>query len=197
MSASKFTLEGEHGLSKGCLRLEAILAVADRPLSSQELVAAVGVREDEMPSLMQELEHTLRGHALRLRDSGGRFALVTNEEVGEVVASFLESDLARPLSKAALETVAIVAYMQPISRGQVSEVRGVNSEGVIRSLCQRGYLVSQQAENAAGHEPALLRTTPLFLQRFGLHGLEDLEPLARFVPDVDVIETLEEARRRQ
>jgi len=184
-------------LAPEVLRLEAILAVADRPLSPSELAGAARTSESEIPALLEELSRALQGHALCLKTEQNQIAMVTHRDLGDVVASFLESDLSRPLSKAAIETLAIVAYMQPISRGQVSEVRGVNSEGVIRTLCQRGYLVSERTKDGTAHEPALLATTSLFLERFGLESLESLEPLAQFVPDVDAIEALEGARRNQ
>jgi len=117
-------------------------------------------------------------------------------ELAAYVERFVRDGQSSRLSAAALETVAIIAYKQPISRAQVASIRGVNVDGVIRTLTQRGYVVEVGRDPGPG-QAVLFGTTPEFLERLGLDSLEDLPPLAEYVPGSDVVEALEGGLRAE
>ena len=171
----------------GALRpaLEAVLMVADVPLDHLALAAAVGHPAEavraELAALAVEYDEHGRGFELRLVAGGWRYS--TREEHAGVVERFvLEGQHAR-LTQAALETLAVVAYKQPVSRARVSAVRGVNVDGVVRTLLARGLV------EEAGRDPetsaVLYRTTTYFLERIGLTSLDELPELAPMLPDLD------------
>src|SRR4051794_35771589 len=171
--------------------LEAVLMVADQPLDHLTLAAAVGhpperVR-DALAALAEEYADQRRGFDLRNVAGGWRF--FTREELAPVVERFvLEGQQAR-LTQAALETLAVVAYRQPVSRARVSAIRGVNVDGGMRTLVTRGLV------EEAGHDPestaVLYRTTAYFLERIGVTSLSDLPELAPMLPDLDDFDDLD------
>lgn len=168
--------------------LEALLLLADEPRRTAELAAAVGepesVVEDSLAELVAFYDETGRG--FELRQIGGGWRYYTREEHAELIAaSVLEGQQAR-LSQAALETLAVIAYTQPISRGRVSAVRGVNVDGVIRTLLARGLVeeAGQDAESGA----VVFVTTSYFLERMGLRSLGDLPALAPHLPEAEALE---------
>ncbi|WP_337063242.1 SMC-Scp complex subunit ScpB [Kineococcus sp. G2] len=166
--------------------IEAVLMVADEPVGAEALARATGESPDEVDLLLRELagEYTEDGRGFELRESGGGWRVYSRAEHADVVEAFLLDGQTAKLTQAALETLAIVAYRQPVSRARVSAVRGVSVDGVMRTLLTRGLVAEAGVEATSG--ATLYRTTEEFLQRMGLERLEDLPPLAPFLPeDVD------------
>jgi segregation and condensation protein B len=165
--------------------LEAILMVADQPLNEYSLATAVGYPTGEVAEALIALatEYDESGRGFELRNVAGGWRFYTREQFAPVVEKFvLEGQQAR-LTQAALETLAVVAYKQPVSRSRVSAIRGVNVDGVMRTLLTRGLVeeVGTDAETGAH----LYRTTSYFLERIGVTSLDQLPELAPFVPDMD------------
>lgn len=172
--------------------IEAVVMAAVEPVEPRllaELVELPVTRVEELcAQLAEEYEREGRGFVLA-RVAGGYRYQTHPDEVAYVERFVLDGQHAR-LSPAALETLAIVAYKQPVSRAQISAIRGVDADGVLRTLVVRGYVAE------IGHDPGpgratLYGTTPAFLERLGLDSLRDLPPLADFVPAADVVEALE------
>ncbi len=166
--------------------IEAVLMVADEPVGVQALARATGEQPDEVDLLLRELagEYAEAGRGFELREAGGGWRVYSRPEHADVVEAFLLDGQTAKLTQAALETLAIVAYRQPVSRARVSAVRGVSVDGVMRTLLTRGLVTEAGVEATSG--ATLYRTTDEFLQRMGLDGLDDLPPLAPFLPeDVD------------
>lgn len=172
--------------------IEAVVMAAVEPVEPRllaELVELPVTRVEELcAQLAEEYEREGRGFVLA-RVAGGYRYQTHPDEIAYVERFVLEGQHAR-LSPAALETLAIVAYKQPVSRAQISAIRGVDADGVLRTLVARGYVAE------IGHDPGpgratLYGTTPAFLERLGLDSLRDLPPLADFVPAADVVEALE------
>ena len=159
--------------------LEALLFVAERPLSRREIAALADVPRDVVDARLGDLEVTLRGRGLRLLATGDRVELATAPEAGGLIARYLGVDAVR-LSPASLETLAIVAYRQPVTKAAVERIRGVDSDYTIRSLLHR-RLVTELGRAASPGRPILYGTGFDFLERFGLASLEELPPLD---PDV-------------
>lgn len=168
---------GENSFSSNLVAaLEALLFVATEPTSPAQLASALGVSATEVERGLQELEARLREGGLRLQRHGGRVQWTTAPELAETVERFLGLEATARLSRAALETLAIIAYQQPVTRPYVESVRGVNSDGVMKSLLAKGLI--QEVGRAEGPgRPILYGTSPDFLQYFGLNSLADLPPL--------------------
>jgi segregation and condensation protein B len=174
--------------------LEALLMVADQPLDDYTLATAVGYPTAEVAEALGALaaEYDEQGRGFELRNVAGGWRFYTREEFAPVVEAFvLEGQQAR-LTQAALETLAVVAYKQPVSRSRVSAIRGVNVDGVMRTLLTRGLV--EEAGTDAETGAHLYRTTGYFLERIGVTSLDQLPELAPFVPDMDDVD-LEEAVR--
>lgn len=159
--------------------LEAVLFVADEPLSTATLAVAVERDRATVERLLEDLATVYegRGAGVVLRRVAGGWRLSTHPEASPVVERFVLSSRHTRLTRAALETLAIVAYKQPVTRHQVASIRGVNSEGVLRALVNRGLLAEVGREEGPGR-PVLYGTTPEFLERLGLDSVADLPPLA-------------------
>ena len=172
--------------------VEAILMVADSPvdphLLAQVTETAPAVMEQLLAEMAAAYEAEQRGFVL-VKIAGGYRFQSHPDLTGYVERFVLEGQSAR-LSSAALETLAIVAYKQPISRAQVASIRGVNVDGVIRTLEQRGY-IAEIARDPGPGQAVLFGTTAQFLERLGLGSVDDLPPIAAFVPGADVVEALE------
>lgn len=157
---------------------EALLFIAERPLSTAELAELSGVpglqAEAELAALAERLADDARG--LRIQHHGDAWQLVTAPEVGARLATYAAREEAR-LSPAALEALAVIAYRQPCTRGDVERIRGVDSDYVIRSLLHRRLVVEVGRRDTPGR-PVLFGTTFTFLERFGLTSLDDLPPLS-------------------
>ena len=172
--------------------IEAILLVAVEPLPPQllaELVEEPVERVDEaLDELAASYEREQRGFVLARIAGGAR--LQTHPDLAPYVERFANRDVSHRLSTAALETLAIVAYRQPVSRGQISALRGVNVDGVTRLLEQRGYIAVVGHAEGPG-QPALFGTTDLFLERLGLNSLAQLPAVEDFLPGPEVAGDLE------
>ena len=173
--------------------LEAVLMVADQPLDEATLATAVGYPVGEVAEALAALatEYAESGRGFELRNVAGGWRYYTREELAPVVERFvLEGQQAR-LTQAALETLAVVAYKQPVSRSRVSAIRGVNVDGVMRTLLTRGLV--EEAGTDAETGAHLYRTTSYFLERIGITALDQLPELAPFVPDMDDLDFEEAA----
>jgi segregation and condensation protein B len=178
--------------------LEAMLFVAEDPIPAGELaevlelpVAAVAA---ELAAYRAALE--TEGRGLVLKEIAGGWRLFTHPDTHPYLERFAATDRVTRLSKAALETLAVVAYRQPVSRGQVAEIRGVDSERALRTLERRGLIV--EVGTAPGPGQALLYgTTPLFLEKLGVRALDELPPLADHVPPAEVVDALERPFRAE
>ncbi len=156
--------------------LEALLFVAERPLTRREISALTGTTPETVDARLGDLEVELRQRGIRLLSAGDRVQLSTAPEAGALIARYVGMDGVR-LSPASLETLAIVAYRQPITRGAIERIRGVDSDHVLRSLLHR-RLVTEQGRAGSAGRPILYGTGFDFLERFGLTSLDDLPPLA-------------------
>jgi segregation and condensation protein B len=157
--------------------LESLLFVADGPVSAGRLAEALEIAPEAVLVLLRELESTYAGRGLALQWSGGNTVqLTTTPAAAEAIERFLGLEATSRLTTASLEALAIIAYRQPVSRPQVDSIRGVNSDGVIRTLLSKGLIEDVGRAQAPGR-PILYGTTPTFLQYFGLVSLEDLPEL--------------------
>jgi len=171
--------------------LEAVLMVADQPLDHLTLATAVGYPAGEVQAALHGLaeEYAEQGRGFDLRNVAGGWRYYTREDLAPVVEKFvLEGQQAR-LTQAALETLAVVAYKQPVSRARVSAIRGVNVDGVMRTLVSRGLV--EEAGHDAETTATLYRTTSYFLERIGVTSLEDLPELAPFLPEMGELDDLD------
>jgi len=157
-------------------KIEAMLFVSAEPVPAAQLASALDVNATVIERGLKELEDSLALRGLRLQRSGGRVQLTTAPELAAQVERFLGLEAVTHLSRAALETLAIIAYQQPCTRPQVDSLRGVNSDGMMKSLLSKGLI--QEAGRADGPgRPILYSTTPEFLQHFGLGSILELPPL--------------------
>jgi segregation and condensation protein B len=168
--------------------LEAVLMVAEQPVEELQLAAALELPVHRVTELLAELvvdyDSTERGFELR-RVAGG-WRVFSRPEHAPVIERFVLDGQTAKLSQAALETLAIVAYRQPVSRARVSAVRGVNVDAVMRTLVTRGLV--EEAGNDPETGAVLYRTTELFLHKLGLTSLEELPALAPYLPEVDALD---------
>ncbi|HEX2849284.1 MAG TPA: SMC-Scp complex subunit ScpB [Acidimicrobiales bacterium] len=172
--------------------IEAILMVADEPIPPDLLAQVLEVSTVRVEELCRELatRYAVDDRGFQLVRVAGGYRYQSHPDMAAYVERFvLEGQTAR-LSAAALETLAIVAYKQPVSRAQVSAIRGVNVDGVMRTLQQRGYVAEVGRDPGPG-QAVLYGTTPLFLEKLGLDSTDQLPPLGEFVPGPEVVEALE------
>ncbi|WP_137295397.1 SMC-Scp complex subunit ScpB [Nocardioides dongxiaopingii] len=165
--------------------LEAVLMVADQPLDETTLATAVGYPGEEVTAALTALaaEYDEQGRGFELRNLAGGWRYYTREAYAAVVEGFvLEGQQAR-LTQAALETLAVVAYKQPVTRARVSAIRGVNVDGVMRTLLSRGLV--EEAGRDGEHGATLYRTSSYFLERIGVQSIDELPELAPYLPDMD------------
>lgn len=168
--------------------LEAVLMVADQPLEAVTLATAVGYPVGEVTDALDALaaEYAEQGRGFELRNVGGGWRYYTRDEYAAVVEGFVLDGQQARLTRAALETLAVVAYKQPVSRARVSAIRGVNVDGVIRTLLNRGLVEEAGQDHETGAH--LYRTTGYFLERIGVTSIDDLPELAPYLPDMDDLE---------
>jgi segregation and condensation protein B len=176
--------------------IEAVLMVAAEPVAPHLLAELLEVPTERVEAICDELADGYarddRGFVLARVAGGYRFQSHPDQE--RYVERFMLEGQSSRLSAAALETLAIVAYKQPVSRAQVAAIRGVNVDSVVRALTQRGYIEAVARDPGPG-QAVLYGTTSLFLERLGLDSLEQLPPLGDFVPGPEVVEALEEGLR--
>lgn len=166
--------------------IEALLFVSDEPVSSSRLAQVLESSETEVKIALAELAEGYRDadRGFQLREVAGGWRFYTHPAYHDVIEAYVLSWDTRRLSQAALEALAVVAYHQPVTRAGVNAVRGVNSEGVIASLVEKGLVKEVGRDRNAGNA-ILYGTTRSFLEKFGLKDLADLPPLEEFAPDAD------------
>lgn len=176
--------------------IEAILMVTSEPVSSSELATTLNVDvqlvEDTLAFLAAEYRGETPGARPRgweLRMNAGGWRIYSNPLWADIVGRFVIGSSHAKLSQAALETLAVIAYRQPISRSRISHIRGVNVDAVVRTLVTRG-LVEEVGHSESG--AYLYATTPSFLEKMGMNSLDELVPLAPYLPDSDELDELEE-----
>jgi segregation and condensation protein B len=165
--------------------IEAILFVVESPVAAQSIAAALQVPTPDVDVALEELRagYDERAAGIELRTVAGGVRLYTRPTVAAQVEVFLQDGQRSRLTQAALETLAVVAYRQPVTRSRVSAIRGVNVDGVVRTLTTRGLVVEAGSDPDTGG--GLLRTTELFLEKMGLAELSELPSLAPLLPDLD------------
>lgn len=177
--------------------LEAVLMVADEPIPAVRLATVLGLPVPDVVDLLRTLaeeyrgEHGGRPRGFELRQAGEGWRIYSAPAYHQVVGRFVLDGQTARLTQAALETLAVVAYRQPVTRGQVSGVRGVNVDGVVRTLTARGLVAEAGVDPSTG--AVLYRTTGYFLERMGLTSLDELPPLAPYLPDIDAFDGLDGA----
>ncbi len=176
--------------------IEAVLTVAVEPVPPgllAELLEAPVERVEEVCAALAA-DYEVQGRGFVLARVAGGYRLQSHPDLYAYVERFALEGQSHRLSPAALETLAIVAYKQPVSRAQVAAIRGVNVDTVVRTLLLHGYVQEVGRDDGPG-QAVLLGTTPLFLERLGLDSTDDLPPLQQFVPDAATVELLEHALR--
>lgn len=176
--------------------IEAVLFVAEEPIRTEELAEVLEMPRDEVATQLADLATSLVAaeRGVVLREVAGGWRLYTIPEAKPYLERFAATERATRLSSAALETLSVVAYRQPVSRGQVNEIRGVDSDRALRTLQRRGLI--REVGRAGGPGQAVLYgTTDLFLEKMGVNSVAELPPLADHVPSADIVETLERPLR--
>ncbi|MEW6552999.1 MAG: SMC-Scp complex subunit ScpB [Actinomycetota bacterium] len=171
--------------------LEAMLFVADDPLAPRRLADVLDCDEGLVVSALQELrdEYASYNRGMQLREVGGGWRMHTHPAYASQIEKLLLSSRRARLTRAAVETLAIIAYMQPITRGQVANLRGVQSESMVKVLEEQGLVAEAGKERSPGG-PVLYATTEKFLERFGLNSLDELPPLEDFEPGRETVERI-------
>jgi segregation and condensation protein B len=176
--------------------IEAIVMVAEAPVEPVLLAQLLELSVERVEELCSELalSYEAEDRGFQLQRVAGGYRYASHPDLAPYVERFVLEGQSTRLSGAALETLAIVAYKQPVSRVQVSAIRGVDADGVLRTLVQRGY-VAEVARDPGPGQAVLYGTTPTFLERLGLDSLTELPPLGEFVPGAEVVEALEQGLR--
>ncbi|MBM3806012.1 MAG: SMC-Scp complex subunit ScpB [Actinobacteria bacterium] len=176
--------------------LEAILLVAIEPVAPALLAQLLEISQTTVETLCDRLATTYEsaGHGFQLVKVAGGYRLQSHPDLAPYVERFVLDGQHARVSSAALETLAIIAYKQPLSRTQIAAIRGVDPETVVRTLQARGYITEVSRDDGPG-QAVLFGTTPLFLERLGIASLDDLPSISDFIPDASVVETLERSLR--
>ena len=176
--------------------LEAILLVAMEPVAPALLAQLLEVSQTLVEELCDRLASTYEaaGHGFQLVKVAGGFRFQSHPDLAPYVERFVLDGQQSRVSSAALETLAISAYKQPLSRSQIAAIRGVDPEAVMRTLQARGYITEVDRDDGPG-QAVMFGTTPLFLERLGIASIEHLPSIADFVPDASVVEALENGLR--
>lgn len=178
-------------MTEAAVILEAILFVAEEPVTAAELAEVTEKPRAEIDRVLVELTANLgETRGVVLREVAGGWRLYTHPDALAYLERFATTDRAKRLSSAALEALAVVAYKQPMSRGQVAEIRGVDSDHALKTLERRG-LIKEIGRAPGPGQAVLYGTTETFLEKLGVAGLSDLPPLADHVPPARIVETLE------
>ncbi|MEV0890506.1 SMC-Scp complex subunit ScpB [Promicromonospora sp. MEB111] len=175
--------------------VEAVLMVADAPIGADRIAAALNLTQDETDDILHELADEYAGHlgsrprGFELRRTVDGWRIYSSTAHADPVGRFVLDGQSAKLSQAALETLAVIAYRQPVSRGQMSAVRGVSVDGVVRTLLTRGLIAEIGQDPSSG--AVLFGTTGYFLERMDFSSLDELPPLAPHLPDLDMIDGLD------
>ena len=170
--------------------IEAILLVVDEPVSILTIAQVTNTPEIEVVKELKKLqkEFEQRDGGITLREVAGGWRFYTNENSAEVVERFLKDGMTARLTQASLETLAVIAYKQPVSRGRIAAIRGVNVDGVVRTLLNRGLIEESGSETDS--QAILYKTTPYFLERLGIASLDELPPVADYLPNMAALDAL-------
>ncbi|MBJ7398135.1 MAG: SMC-Scp complex subunit ScpB [Acidimicrobiaceae bacterium] len=176
--------------------LEAILLVAMEPVAPDLLAQLLEISQATVEALCERLAATYEeaGHGFQLVKVAGGFRFQSHPDLAPYVERFVLDGQQARVSSAALETLAIIAYKQPLSRSQIAAIRGVDPEAVMRTLQARGYITEVERDDGPG-QAVMFGTTPLFLERLGIASIENLPSIADFIPDASVVEALERGLR--
>ena len=176
--------------------LEAVLFVTEAPVPTGELAEVLELSKRRVEELLEDLRRELevRESGLVLRSVAGGWRLYTHPDAYPFLERFSASATARKLSPAALETLSVIAYRQPVARSQIAEIRGVDSDSAVRTLERMGLVEEKERLSIPGN-PAVYVTTDLFLEKIGLSSLAGLPPLADHIPPADTVDSLEETLR--
>ncbi len=168
--------------------LEALLLISEEPLTPLALAELVGKPQPEVEQQLLDLaeQYVSEGRGFELRDTDAGWRFYTSAQCQDLVTRFVTDGRQAKLSQAALETLAIVAYRQPVTRSQVGAVRGVNPDGVLKTLVARGLIVESAEQDSITH----FETTTYFLDRMGIASLAELPPIAEHLPDLDSLDDL-------
>jgi segregation and condensation protein B len=186
------TVESPESSSALHAAIEAILLVAHEPVTAELMAQLLEQPTARIEDVCEQLaqRYTSAGHGFELVRVAGGYRYQTRAELSAYVERFLLNEQRARLSGAALETLAIVAYKQPISRAQIASIRGVDPDGVLRTLMARGYVDEVGRDHGPG-QAVLFGTTAMFLDKLGLDSVDDLPPIAEFIPGADVVEALD------
>ena len=165
-------------------KLEAMLFVAGEPVTTSQLATALDVAPSVIERGLNELGASLSAGGLRLQRHLGRVQLTTAPQLAELIERFLGLEATTHLTRAALETLAIIVYQQPVTRPQIDSIRGVNSDSMMKSLLHKGLILESGRADGPGR-PILYSTTPEFLQHFGLNSILEMPSLAKPEEDED------------
>jgi segregation and condensation protein B len=160
------------------VKLEALLFVAAEPVATTQLATALDVASSVIERGLNELDESLSSRGLRLQRHSGHVQLTTAPQLAELIERFLGLEATTHLSRAALETLSIIVYQQPVTRPQIDAIRGVNSDSMMKSLLHKGLILETGRADGPGR-PILYSTTPEFLQHFGLNSILEMPPLAK------------------
>lgn len=178
--------------------IEALLFVSDRPLSISKICDVVEVGEDEVKKALEDiaLEYHRDDRGFQLKEVADGYRFYSHPAYAPYIEKMIVSFDHRRLTQAALETLSIVAYKQPVTKADISAIRGVNSDGVINTLLNRDLVKETGRQDSPG-QPILYGTTTRFLESFGLRSVDELPPLDEFTPDEEVRQQIEENLRTQ
>ncbi len=198
MSSSKKEEPGQRGERIEALEslpgiIESLLFVSDDPISAERLAEVVGEPAKRVKRILGELagEYEAGERGFQLKEVAGGYRLYSHPAYASYIEKLIQMWDTRRLSQASLETLAIVAYKQPVTRLAINAIRGVNSEGVVSSLVEKHLIRPVGRERSPGN-PILYGTTKTFLERFGLRNLRDLPPIEEFTPDEDTRRRIEQ-----
>lgn len=170
--------------------IEAILFVAEEPVPTADLALLLERPAAEVQKVLEELSAEYAGRGIILRSVAGGWRMSTHPSVAQFLERFVTEQRNPKVSLASLETLAVIAYRQPISRAQIAEIRGVSADSAVRTLIARG-MVEEVARDPGPGQAVLYGTTNLFLERMGINNLEELPQLPEFMPDTESVEKME------
>lgn len=173
--------------SEGMAAVEAVLFAHGEPIEADKLAAAAEIEKETVERMVERLNdrYSEEGSAFTIGKLGGSYQMMTRPEFARYIKTAMDNRRQTPLSPAALEVLAIVAYNQPVTRGFIDQVRGVDSSGVVRSLTERDLLEEHGRLNDVPGRPIAYRTTDTFLRCFGLNSLENLPPIPGSTDQID------------
>jgi segregation and condensation protein B len=179
-------------MNETATNIEAVLMASPEPVDVKAISKTCGVDDAEIRATIEELNagYEEQNRGFRINETSTGFRFITSPDCHDVVARFITEPMNARLSPSALETLAVIAYKQPVSRGQISSIRGVNIESVIKTLETRGYIHEVGRDSGPG-QAILYGTTPEFLERLGLSSTSELPSLGDFVPDPEIMEQFE------